>query len=290
MTDVLDLQRIDHESGYGRWTLLRRAPPPWLRPHVTGIQGYVEEGSAPVVRKELPSGIVPLILVFGPGFNLHDDEAPRMRPLARSFVAGLTDRHALVGSVGQALCMQVDFTPLGARRFLGVELGALVGGIHDLAAIVGASADRLEERLHDAPDWPQRFSIVESLLAERLSRHGAGHRLVEAAWVEIERRRGNIRVGDLAARLDCSRKHLVALFRREIGLPPKTFARILRFESAVDAMRQGRFRSLADLAFACGYADQAHFTRDFSQFAGEPPLQLLAQMLPDGTGVMARLG
>ena len=290
MTDVLDLQRIDHESGYGRWTLLRRAPPPWLRPYVTDIQGYVEEGGAPVVRKELPSGIVPLILVFGPGFNLHDYDAPGMRRLPRSFVAGLTDRHALVGSVGQALCMQVDFTPLGARRFLGVELGALVGGVHDLAAIIGASADRLEERLHDARDWPQRFSIVESLLAERLSRHGAGHRLVEAAWVEIERRRGDIRVGDLAARLDCSRKHLVALFRREIGLPPKTFARVLRFESAVDAMRQGRFRSLADLAFACGYADQAHFTRDFSQFAGEPPLQLLARMLPDGTGVMARLG
>src|SRR5688572_9967894 len=55
MTDVLDIQRIDHESPYGRWTLLWRAPAPWLRPYVTGIEGYVEEGGAPVVRKELPS-------------------------------------------------------------------------------------------------------------------------------------------------------------------------------------------------------------------------------------------
>lgn len=159
--------------------------------------------------------------------------------------------------------------------------------MHDLDDIIGAAASRLEERLHEARDWPERFAMLEAMLAERLSRHRPGHRLIAAAWTEIEGRRGDIRIGDLAARLDCSRKHLAALFHREIGLPPKTFARVLRFETAVDAMRQGRSRSLADLASDCGYADQAHFNRDFLRFAGEPPLQLLARMLPDGTGVMA---
>lgn len=287
MTDVIDLQRIDHESDYGRWTLLRRAPPAWLRPYVLDMQGYVEEGGVPVVRKELPSGVVPLILIFGPGFSLHDYDAPGARSLARSFIAGLTDRPALVGSQGRALCMQVDFTPLGARRFLGTELGALAGQVVDLGAIIGAASDDLEERLHDARGWPERFAILEGVLMDRLSRHAGGHPLVKAAWGEIERRRGDIRIDELSARLDCSRKHLAGLFRREIGLSPKILARVLRFETAVDAMKQGRFRSLADLAFACGYADQAHFNRDFSQFAGEPPTQLLARILPDGTGVMA---
>jgi AraC-like DNA-binding protein len=290
MTDMLDLQRIDHESEYGRWTLLRRTPPPWMRPFVLDMQGYSEESGVPVVRKELPSGVVPLILVLGPGFSLHDYDAPGVRRLARSFIAGLTDRYALVGSEGRALCMQVDFTPLGARRFLGVELSALAGGVHDLAAILGAAADRLEQQLHDARDWPQRFAILETLLAERLARHGAGHRLVQAAWAEIERRRGDIRVAELAARLDCSRKHLAVMFNREIGLPPKTLARILRFDAAVHAMKRGRFGSLAELAFSCGYADQAHLTRDFSRIAGEPPLQLLTRILPDGTGIMIKAG
>jgi hypothetical protein len=86
--------------------------------------------------------------------------------------------------------------------FSAALLGALAGGIHDLADLVGASADLLEERLDGASGWPQRFSILEGLLAERLSRHRAGHRLVQAAWAEIERQRGNIRIGDLAARLD----------------------------------------------------------------------------------------
>jgi AraC-like DNA-binding protein len=290
MTDGLDLHRIDHESEYGRWTLLRRTPPPWMRPFVLDMQGYWEEGGVPVIRKELPGGIVPLILVLGPGFSLHDYDSPGVRPLARSFVAALTDRHALVGSEGRAFCMQVNFTPLGARRFLGVELSMLAGGVHDLAAIIEAAADRLEEQLQYARDWPQRFTILEKLLAERLAQHGAGHRLVQAAWAEIERQCGNIRVADLAARLDCSRKHLTVMFQREIGLPPKTLARILRFDTAVSAMKRGRFRSLADLAFACGYADQAHLTHDFSRIAGEPPLQLLARILPDGTGVMVKAG
>jgi AraC-like DNA-binding protein len=287
MTDALDLARIDHSSGYGAWTLLRRAPPPALRPYVIEMQGYAERDGMPVVRKELPSGIVPMIVNFGPGFTIHDYDAPGIRALDRSFVAGLTDRHAVVGSQGEALCMQVDFTPLGARRFLGIELGALAGGVHDLNTLIGAAADRLEERLAEAADWPARFAILERVLIERLSRHGAGHRLVAAAWAEIERRRGDVRIGDLAASLDCSRKHLATLFRTEIGLPPKLLARVLRFERAIDAMKAGRFGSLADLALDCGYGDQAHFNHDFAKFAGEPPSQLMARILPDQTGVMA---
>ena len=63
MTDPLWLNRIDHRSEYGSWTLLRRVPSLWLRPFVHEIQGYEEEGGQPVLRKELPSGVVPMILV-----------------------------------------------------------------------------------------------------------------------------------------------------------------------------------------------------------------------------------
>lgn len=281
--------RTEHASDYGRWILLRRRPPPFLRPYVSEIQGYAEEGGRPVLRKELPSGIIPLILVFGPGFSLHENgAAEKVRPLDRSFVAGLHDRHALVGSQGQALCMQIDFTPIGARRFLNMPLAPLAGEVADLGAIVGPAADKLEERLGNLQGWPERFAVVERVLSERILAERAPQApLIEAALDILVSRGGDIRIGSLAARLGCSRKHLAVLFRRELGLPPKTLARVLKFERAAKALQSGRFTALADLAASCGYADQAHLTHDFTRFAGESPLRLLARTLPDGTGVMA---
>ena len=288
MIDPLGLNRIDHRSEYGSWTLLRRAPSLWLRPFVHEIQGYEEEGGQPVLRKELPSGVVPMILVFGPGFILHDaSDQSSSRPLDHSFIAGLHRGFALVGSIGHALCMQVDFTPLGARRFLGMEMHVLTEQVVALNVLMGSEADRLEERLDEASDWPKRFEIVERLLTEHLIRPAPANPLVEAAWTQIKACDGDISISGLARSLGCSRKHLVSLFHREIGLPPKAIARVLRFQHATEKLEQRCFRSLADLAISCGYADQAHFNRDFTRFSGETPSQLLARMLPDGTGIMA---
>lgn len=288
MTGIPGLTRIDHASDYGRWTLLRRTPSAPLRPYVLEIQGYSEEGGPPVTRKELPSGIITMILVFGPGFAIDDPCAPAgRRPLDRSFVAGLHDSYAIVGSAGNALCMQIDFTPLGARRFLNIPMDLIAGQVVDLRELIQSEADGLEERLSAAPDWATRFEIVDRLLVERLSRPIRDHAVVEAALQAIIARNGEVRIGSLAQKFGHSRKHLATLFRREVGLTPKAFARVIRFERAMERLQLGACGSLAELAASCGYADQAHFNRDFRHFAGECPSSLLARILPDGTGVMA---
>ncbi|MCI0467484.1 MAG: helix-turn-helix domain-containing protein [Beijerinckiaceae bacterium] len=285
------LVRIDHDSGHGRWSLFRRRPPAWLAPYVRSLEGYVEEGGRTIVRKELPFGGIPMILIFGPGFFLRDASEPdRRRALDRSFIAGLHERPTLVGSYGAALCMQVNFTPQGAWRFCDVNMSEISGQVVDLGGIVGALAGRIEERLGGERDWPSRFALLEEFLWERLSRGRAGNPLAVEAWRRLEEKGGGIAVSGLAKSLDCSRKHLAHLFRREIGLTPKAAARILRFERAVLGLQAGRLRTLAELAASCGYADQAHFNRDFAAFAGECPTALIEKTLADGTGVMEEPG
>lgn len=286
MTEVTRSHRTDHVSDFGRWTLFRRKPRVALSRYVHEMQGYYEEGGAPIVRREVPSGVVPMILVFGPGFTLRDRKRGAWRLLDRSFVAGLHQEYALVGSQGSALCMQVDFTPFGARRFLGIDMGELADRVVDLCEITGAFADRLEERLSETDCWEARFAIVEDAILHRIG-ETADDPVVAAAWRRLERSHGAVSIAHLARDLECSRKHLAALFQRHVGLPPKTVARIFRFEHAMQGLAAGRHATLADLAFASGYSDQAHFNRDFSAFAGDTPRSLAGQILPDGTGVMA---
>lgn len=282
------LTRIDHVSAHGCWTLVRRAPRPELAGAVLGLQGYAEAGGRPVLRAELPSLKIPLILIFGPGFALASpDRAGGPRPLARGFVAGLHERAALVGSAGAARCVQVDLTPLGAWRVLGLDMDELAGGVYELADVFGPEAARLEARLADTPDWGARLDLVEAALARRLAASERRDRLVEAAWRAIAAGDGAVRVEALAGALGIGRKALAARFRRAVGLPPRSVARLVRFERALARMAAGRVATLADLAAECGYADQAHFNRDFRGYAGESPRRLMARMLPDGTGVMA---
>jgi transcriptional regulator GlxA family with amidase domain len=109
------------------------------------------------------------------------------------------------------------------------------------------------------------------------------------AWRALEASAGGVEIGRLSERIGCSRRHLIAGFREQVGVPPKTAARILRFDRAARAVRDGRRGSLARLATACGYHDQAHMTREFRALAGLTPGAYRAAALPGYLGIPAEV-
>ncbi len=277
------LTTVTQETEFGSWTQFVKSPDPRLAPFVRDIRGYVERGGFPVMRKEMPTGIIPLILVFGRGFSLSASRGDD-RPLDRTFLAGLHEYSVLVGSDGAALCMQVDFTPWGARRFLGIGMAELANRVIDLRDILGPAVDRLEERLSEARSWDERFARVELFLLSRIAAGPEADPRTLEAWRMLLRE--GARVGRVADTLGMSRKHLFELFRRDIGLSPKSVARIVRFRRAVERLQTGATERLADLAFDCGYADQAHFNRDFTAFAGESPGAIRARLAQSDPGLL----
>ena len=83
-------------------------------------------------------------------------------------------------------------------------------------------------------------------------------------------------IASLAERIGRSRRHLATRFREQVGLPPKTVARIFRFRRALELLGSGS--GFADVAYECGYFDQAHLNRDFRQFAGTSPGELARRL------------
>jgi AraC-like DNA-binding protein len=107
--------------------------------------------------------------------------------------------------------------------------------------------------------------------------------MVMWTWRRLVEAGGRVSIGTIVDEVGFSQKHMIAQFREEIGLSPKTLARILRFGRAIRIIKRGGVR-LADIAHDCGYYDQAHFSRDFHAFAGVTPTDLVRSQLPDGGG------
>ena len=258
-----------HESELGGWELVTRAPDPRLRGYVGDYQGYVESGPPAPVRQEIPIPLIPLILNFGSPWNV---AASTTGPSVSqdSFVAGLSVVSAYVGAASPARCVQVNLTPLGAYMFFGLPMHELANDVVPLEAALPRGLASLAEALEDRAGWNERFALLDSILLARLAEARAPSPDVAWAWSILERTHGRAPIGRLCDRLGRSRRHLAARFREQVGLPPKTVARIMRFNRAVSLLGRSDDR-LAAIAFECGYYDQAHLNREFREFAGMSP-------------------
>ena len=271
----------------GRWEMATRKPHPALGPHVRRYVGWFEHMAVPLCRRELPTDEVPVIISFGGPIRVYDaGDSERFRDLG-SFATGAYDAYVRVLSSGPAGGIQIDFTILGARLFLGRPLAALTNSAVPLDDLLGPLARRLEMQLYDAPTWDARFDILDREFTARLMAAIPPSREVVWTWRRLVQTGGRIGISRIVDEVGWSQKHLIARFREHIGLSPKTMARVLRFSHAARALRSATLPRLTDLALDCGYYDQAHFTRDFRAFAGVTPGELVASLLPDGGGISA---
>lgn len=268
-----------HSSALGAWEMATGAPHPALRGHVVSYCGYWERTAAPLRRREVPISRVVLIISFGDLIRVH--ATPQ-----RSFVAALTDTPALTEHDGRQHGIQVDLTPLGAFAVLGVPMRQLSNAVVDFPALLGSAGAELVDRLAHAGGWAERFALLDAVLAERAACGPAASPEVAWAWRRLRDSHGSVPISALRAEVGWSHRHLVARFREQVGMSPKSVARVLRFERAIAELAGGR-GALADLALRCGYYDQAHLNREFRDLAGCSPTQYLAAQLPDSGGVTA---
>jgi AraC-like DNA-binding protein len=241
---------------------IHRDPAPPLRGFVSSYYGFREETGAPVRRREGPGRAVVVIVSFGEQW-LIDGE-----PLG-SFAAGLRGRQGATRHEGRSFGIHVNVSPPAARRLFGLPLHELAYRQVPLENVLYEPF--IGERLHDAEGWEERFRLLDRVLARRLALSPPPSPEVEWAWRRLVESHGAVRIGALAVGLGWSRKRLVAHFRDEVGLPPKTAARVLRFERARELAEQSARPDWTRIALEAGYYDQSHLINDFRAIAGRTP-------------------
>jgi AraC-like DNA-binding protein len=162
----------------------------------------------------------------------------------------------------------IHFEPGGAAGLLGLPAGELADAHVALEDLWGPHAVELHDRLRTARSTEERFLILERALVGRRSRAAAMRGEVAFGLERLETPGAEIRA--VAREVQLSQRRFIQLFTERVGMTPKRYARVRRFQRALARMGDGS-RTWAQVAFDSGYFDQAHLCRDWTELTGLSP-------------------
>jgi AraC-like DNA-binding protein len=172
-----------------------------------------------------------------------------------------------------AAAIMVQLAPHGAYKLLGPVVSEIGGAVVGLEDIAGADARRLTERVQSASTWEKRGQLLDDFLLDRATRGPQPSPEVSYAWHLLMRSGGRSTIREIARQVGWSHKHLITRFKQQIGVTPHLAARLLRLSTVWRHLDDEQ--SWARIAAECGYADQAHLTREFRRFTGTTPAALV---------------
>ena len=215
---------------------------------------------------------------FGSTNEVHWCNQPLIEASQRVQVVGLqTHRRVRLRFTGSIDTFMIFFQPTGMHRMFSTPMHELTNTHLDARVVLGAGIDELAERLNEGRSFEHRVRIANAYFLRRCSTLPSPDRITHAA-MSVLRRRGRIQVPALAEQACMSPRQFERRFTREIGLPPKLYARIARFESALESKALSVAESWTVITNRLGYFDQMHLIKDFREFSGEVPTILISQL------------
>jgi AraC-like DNA-binding protein len=248
-----------------------RIPGPVLRPFVKLLWASDEVACAPGARElVLPNGMMHLALRLSETpLRVYDAvDAERAHSMGTAVIGGARASF-YVRDVSRPVCgVGAQLQPGTASLFLGVPAEQLAGRHTQLDALWGRAVEGMRAQLAEAPSLEARLALFERLLLTRLPRIRGLHPAVAEGLMRLGT---GDDVAAAAAASGYSHRRFTALFREAVGLAPKLYCRVRRFERALEQAGRAAQPSWSGLALAAGYSDQAHFNRDFREFSGLTP-------------------
>ncbi|HEX3093991.1 MAG TPA: helix-turn-helix domain-containing protein [Candidatus Angelobacter sp.] len=227
----------------------------------------------------MPDGSVELVI------NLKEDEAriydreklDKYVRLPGALLCGPHSSFFVIDTSQQASVIGVHFKPGGAFPFFKMPAGELHNLHVSLQDLWGPEAGLLRERLLEAQTPENKLRVLEECLLDQAFRPLERHRAVDCALGLFRNIHTAPAMADVSDQIGISSRRFIQLFSSEVGLTPKLFCRVRRFQQVLQMIHRGDDCDWADVAAGCGYFDQAHFIHDFKEFSGINPTTYLAQ-------------
>jgi AraC-like DNA-binding protein len=250
-----------------------------LRPYVWAYgmtTGLVDSVSLVIPLPARPKQL--LTFSFADTFRIHRPELGHGDATPRVTVVGpQTQAKAGLSVFGRIDNFTIHFQPSGFNRLFGIPMTELTDAAYDAYAVMGPEIPRLEHELGDTAGFAERIQIVEERLIRTLGCHRTPDPVAIAAN-SLFRSHGVQRVSAMASYSGLSPRQFERRFLAQVGVPPKLYARIIRFNAALDQKLQLPGRAWSSIANDHNFYDQMHLVHDCRAFTGESPSRFLAHL------------
>ncbi|HEY6399846.1 MAG TPA: helix-turn-helix domain-containing protein [Blastocatellia bacterium] len=248
-------------------------PNPPLSKFVDSFWLYEGHAAERKTERILPTGTLELVINLRQNELLfYDPERPENRSrFCGAVVSGAHGRGFSPEAAEETFIIGVHFKPGGAFPFLGLPAGDIADTHVDLETLWGPSAGRLRDRLCEARTPAERFRLLQESLLSRSCHDPEQHYAVSAALEMFGKNQTRPTVREAAKYLGLSQRRFIQVFKAEVGMTPKLFSRIQRFQQTRTFIQQNPAPNWADLAVDFGYFDQSHLIREFLEFSGLSP-------------------
>lgn len=194
------------------------------------------------------------------------------KQLPALFLYGQTIRHREIHTSGNFNAIGICFYPYALKSVFGFDANELTDTCADLNVLSEKQGFFLLERLLNAPSTTQQIELVSAYLWTQIRKNNVRQDgITQYALSQLLESNGTILLKDLHEKLTISERNLERKFKQSVGISPKLFSRICRFQASLNQLRINSYDKLSDIAFENGYADQSHFIRAFKEFAGVSP-------------------
>jgi AraC-like DNA-binding protein len=254
------------------------AASPALQPYIDCFwtqEGSLAEGQ---IYRCIPSGNTDIIIGTSEGeeWLLCDDQ---WQQIPRSFVTGIWTKPAVLKVRERMEWFGIRFKPEVFLHLFNQPFREMENVTLDVRSVLGRSMGELAERIAGAGTTEQRIALAENYFAQRLKNDMPGQVYFSNALRLIRQFGGRVSTEELSKKVFVCERQLQRAFRENFGISPKTYSRLVRFNRASTLLKKPGRLNWADVTYSCGYADQAHFIRDFKAFSGSNPTALISDPL-----------
>lgn len=247
------------------------------------FKGYMPEHT---IERVVPDGHVYLIFELDdlPRCTYDNETLVPDYHFTKCWLSGLQKNYISISALPDSEMFVIKFKPGGAIPYLHKALDEISDSVIPAEQVFGEDVLELRDKIKNASSSTDKYSQAETFLTDRFD---ADFLPDESVYKAIESIKCDpeffeTTMMEIIEESGFSKKHFIDLFRKCVGVTPKYFQRILRFNCIIPKVQQQKEISWPQISAECGFYDQAHFIREFRQFSGYNPKAFLTEQKGHG--------
>ena len=237
--------------------------------------GFEPTAMLPTLDVVLPDGCIDLLINTGPTFKRIDNLSSKDFLIKDYALIGQRKNAVEISQTVDTTFFAIRFTPFGMKSLFPFDSSELTGTMIDLDRSIKNVVDPIRSVLEKKITFQEKLIEIEEVLESKITNTIPSNFLVEKATSEILNGHGNFNVSEFCSKEGIHKSTLEKNFLSYVGLSPKEFAAIIRFNRAHSLLQKEGKIKLTHLALDCGYYDQSHMIKEFKRFSNSSPSKLI---------------